>query len=529
MANKVRKFSFLFMLVGGLLTGFAVTFPDTVGFIEWVSMIPMAVALMILCDSDRIKGRRAYLFGLLYFMSFYLVAFHWFLAMYPMEFTGMSRASALVVVMVAWIGLSGFQAVGSAFLFPIFAKLSKTEAVKRFPIFKPLLAASLFAIFEWLQTFGWWGVPWGRLPIGQAYDSVMIQSASLFGSYFLTFCIVAVNFLLAYGFIYGKKKKLAAILCASVFCFNLVSGIIISASYKETGKKVTAAAIQGNISSGDKWNSDKLTQTLDVYEKYTIEAAEKGAELVVWPETAIPYNITENSELRSYVSRLANETKVTIMVSAFTVKDGKDGLYNSIIEVRPDGSISDTVYSKRRLVPFGEFVPMRELVTVLIPPLAEIGMLKKDILPGYGSEIMDTAVGMVGCEICFDSIYEQITLEAVRDGAQVITVSTNDSWFEDSAAARMHNYQSALRAVESGRYIVRSANTGISSVIDPKGEIVRELGTLEEGYVICDVYMRDSATLYSVVGNIFVYFCIVFVVIPIIAEFVISRKHRKDE
>ena len=90
-------------------------------------------------------------------------------------------------------------------------------------------------------------------------------------------------------------------------------------------------------------------------------------------------------------------------------------------------------------------------------------------------------------------------------------ISTNDSWFSDSAALDMHNGQARLRAIETGRYVVRSANTGISSIIDPMGNVKEELGAQKEGYIVSDVYLRDQRTVYSYVGNIFVYICMAFI------------------
>ena len=141
----------------------------------------------------------------------------------------------------------------------------------------------------------------------------------------------------------------------------------------------------------------------------------------------------------------------------------------------------ETVYSKQKPVPFGEFVPYRELVMLLVPPLADIGMLENDLLVGDRSEVFDLGVGRVGSLICFDSIYESTALDSVRRGAQLLAVSTNDSWFQDSRGVWMHNAQSSLRAIETGRYVVRAGNTGVSSVIDPTGQVTAELDPLLTG------------------------------------------------
>ena len=118
-------------------------------------------------------------------------------------------------------------------------------------------------------------------------------------------------------------------------------------------------------------------------------------------------------------------------------------------------------------------------------------------------------------------------LDSARNGAELIAISTNDSWFSDSAALDMHNSQSRLRAIETGRYIVRSANTGISSVIDPLGNVKEELGALECGYVVSTVHLRSNTTPYTVIGNAFVYFCMILSAALLIVGF--YQKLRNDK
>ena len=240
------------------------------------------------------------------------------------------------------------------------------------------------------------------------------------------------------------------------------------------------------------------------------------------------YNFFKDNYIKSYVSKLAHECNVTILVSTFTEYENRSWqLYNSVIEVEPDGTFGDDMYFKQRLVPFGEFVPMREIIEVLIPPLTEIGMLSEDLVAGEESTVLDTEVGRFGCGICFDSIYEDLIRESVLGGAEIIAISTNDSWFEDSAALAMHNAQSRLRAIETGRYVVRSANTGISSIIDPMGRVMTELPANVEGYVAENVYMRDEITVYTHIGNTFVYLCMAALVAPFAVSAVVKLR-KKD-
>ena len=153
-------------------------------------------------------------------------------------------------------------------------------------------------------------------------------------------------------------------------------------------------------------------------------------------------------------------------------------------------------------------MPFRDLVMTVIPPLAEINTLDEDIPAGADSVVMELDVGNVGPLICFDSIYERNALDSIGNGAQILAVSTNDSWFTDSRGVWMHHAQSQLRAIETGRYVVRSANTGVSSVINDRGEVLELLEPLKTGYVLEEAYLSDRVTVYSVIGNAFAYVCV---------------------
>ncbi len=517
----------LWLILSGLLTSLPLILPE-LGALQWISVIPMAVILIRCALDSETRLSKLYGLGVLFFGAFYTLAYHWFFYMYPLDFIimddePMPKSVALLIVLIACFGLGLFQAVQTALIFPLFSFISRQETVKRHKIIMPFSAAALWVIFECWQTVGWWGVPWARLPIGQSNAVLLLRSASLFGSYFITFIIVAVNFCLALAICEKKLSKLGTAFAISLFALNLALGSLVTLTYKDEGETVKVAAAQGNISSIEKWGG-KTQLILDTYRELTEQAAAEGAEIIVFPETALPYVLFEHENLVEYASDLARDNDITVILSAFTRDEDSKLQYNSIIEVKKDGSFGDTVYSKQRLVPFGEFVPMRELVTFIFPTLANIGMLDDDLLSGDESVVIDSESGRIGSALCFDSIYEKVVLDSVRNGAEIIAVSTNDSWFSDSAALTMHNTQARLRAIESGRYVIRSANTGISSIIDPMGNVKEELGALERGYIVSEVTMRQINTLYSYIGNTFVYLCAAFVILIMLFKVIENSK-----
>ncbi len=493
---------FLLLLSGSVLTGLTLIFP-AIGVLQWFSLIPTVYCLMKIGGDKKIRLRKLYGYGFFSFYIFYLFPFHFFLYMYPLEFTGITKPAALAVVLVAHLGLSAIQAFFGGFVFVLYGLLARGRLAAKFTALRPVAVGGLWAVYEWTQTLGWFGVPWARLPLAQTQNTVWLQSASLFGSYFVTFIFVAFNAYIAYAFLVPDKRKAASAAAVFIMLANTLTGSVLLAFGGDKGEEITVAAVQGNISSVEKWEADSLSKTMNVYEKYTRKAAEQGADIVVWPESAIPLTISPTNPLAVKISEIAKEAGVSILVGTLTAKDGDN--FNSIMYFRADGSVSDTVYNKRRLVPFGEFVPMNGLIETLIPPLAELVLSGADATPGTDPAVTEIEGGRYGSLICFDSIYEQLSVDSVRAGAELLCVSTNDSWFADSAALYMHNSQSQLRAIETGRYVVRAANTGVTTVFDPKGKAVAGLEPHTDGQVTVKVRLISEKTLYTVIGNLFVY------------------------
>ncbi len=511
--TEKKGFRFLLLGASGLLTGLTLVFP-TIGLLEWLTLIPAGIFLLEVSADPSVKLRRLYGYGLFFFYCYYLTIFHWFVKLYPLNFIdGMTKGAAMTVVLVAWLGLSLLQALFGGFAFVCSALLLRRGLAKRYPLLCPFLVAGVWAVYEWTQTLGWWGVPWGRLPLGQINYLVGLQTAAWFGSYFVTFLLVAVNLCLAQILCRILKNRTykdwrlwrgGVIAVAAMLVFQYGAGTVLwLAGTPKTNETVRVAVIQGNISSHEKWNAASGQKSREVYREYTVKAAEAGARIVVWPETALPYTLREDNGVGRFVSELAKETNTTILVGAFTTV--KEGDYNSIVCFTSDGEMHETVYFKRRLVPFGEFVPLRGLIETLIPPLAELVMSGDDTMQGEEANAFVLEEGTVGSLICFDSIYESLTRESVQAGAELLCLSTNDSWFTDSAALYMHNAQAQLRAIESGRYVARAANTGISTMISPQGEVLCDLPPLEGGVLVEDLPLQNHMTLYTRTGNLFVW------------------------
>lgn len=519
MKERILNARLPYLLLGAVLTGLTLVFP-TLGFLEWISMIPLFLGAYRLAEDPSTGLRRAYLYGFLTVFAYYFVVYHWFTYLYPLDFVGMDHLSSLVVVLAGWIGLSLLQAIPGGLVLLLFVLLHRTGRVRRTPMLRPIAFAALWIVFEWSSTLFWTGVPWGRLCLGQSEYLPILQTASLLGSYFISFLILLVNGLLAFAILYRPTVRCAipcVVLAFSILLSNLLLGLGISSSSTAAEDTLQVAVVQGNVNSHEKWGPDSLAITKRVYGEKTRLAAEEGAELVVWPETAFPYTLNLNPSLSEYVSSLASECGVTLIIGALYADEDGNG-YNALYLVHPDGRIEEDVYAKRHLVPFGEYVPMRELIMTLIPPLANLSALKTELTPGTDSALFETPWGRIGGLICFDSIYEELALDSARDGAELLVLSSNDSWFFDSAAIYQHEAQAKLRAIETGRYLVRSGNTGISTVISDRGEHLVWIDALVEGYAVTEVEMKSTPTLYTQVGNLFVFLCLAGILVILFAD-----------
>ncbi len=547
---RLKRIFFVF----GILTALPFVF-RWLFLLSYVSLIP--VAYMMIKYGGNIKKRKAFSLGFLFGLGYFGVLYFWFTRLYPMEFADITPFQSIIIVLVCWLGLALVQSIEIGFVMLAYRLIKPSKN-------KPLLGGALFiglwVVFEFQETLGWRGVPWGRLAVSQSIAPVLQQSASLFGSYFVSAVIVAVNVFLALALYYvydseGKefKEKLISSLKArksvifasvalGIFTLNLLFGVIRLAAFNEKdGKEITAAVIQGNISSLEKWETNAATKTTDKYIELTRKCVEKsktGVDIVVWPETVIPTTLNyKNSKLVSKISEMAKELSVTVFVGAFDIQQEEYTYetreYNAIYIFYPDGTMGEDRYHKRHLVPFGEYTPMEDLILALLPVLGSLNILSEPLAQGTDSEIFDTEHGKIGSLICFDSIYEMLAVDAVRDGAELITLSTNDSWFSDSAAVWQHNSHAALRAIETGRYVVRAANTGVSSVITPEGRVIAKIKPLETNYETATVYMRQGRTLYSYIGNAFVLIAFLFVVViaayPRIKKLIEDSKNRPQK
>ncbi len=456
-------------------------------------------------------------------LGYFLTVFHWMFGMYPLAFIpGMTADYAAVIVTLCWLLLSLLQAVCFAPAFLLLSLLSRTSLVRRAPVLLAPLYASLYTLFEWGQNFTWMGVPWGGQMLGQMENAPLLGTASLFGAHYISFVILLVNGLFAYGLwrVRALKKHHPSLLplrCYAAFgaaililCGNLLAGGLALLTQEPQGEPIRVAVIQTNHASLDKTQASN-PEIWDVAKELAREAAAAGADCILYSETILTVSYPDSPYYRAELCELSREFGVVQIIGGYHYeREGEETLFfNSLYYIDENGVFSDIIYDKRHLVPFGEYLPWDAFFESVFPFITEL-LRDSELSPGEAPNNFEGSLGEIGALICFDSIYPLLTAESVKDGADFLVLATNDSWFSGTAALRQHVAHATLRAVESGRYIARSAATGESMIITPTGEHTAVVSESTRGYAIGEVYPTDRNTLYTTVGELFPILCAVF-------------------
>ena len=257
LTDKLYK-RILLLIISGALTGLSVTFPK-IGILCWITLIPFAVFMISAATDKKRRLISLYGYGFIFFMSFYLVNYYWFINLYPLEFIdGMPRSAALFIVFMGTVGTSLLQAVTGALIFPIFALIARSRLGQKLSFLQPVLIAALWTALEWSYTLGELAFPWSRLAISQTDLPIGIQTASLFGSYFISFLIVLVNSYAAYGLVGALTRgdrarssaiRLSTLICCSALIFQYGAGLCLWLfnAPSDDRQTVRVAAIQGSI------------------------------------------------------------------------------------------------------------------------------------------------------------------------------------------------------------------------------------------------------------------------------------------
>jgi apolipoprotein N-acyltransferase len=417
----------------------------------------------------------------------------------------------VVQVMTMYGGLSSVVAtlVGSLLvaylaLFPGLFALFVGLAVRRFGVAGVWLAPFAWVAGEWVRSSFGGGFPWALLGSSQASVVPIAQLASVTGVYGLSWIVALVGTAAAAVALSQRKAHRWAAAGVGVLLFAVAAAgalRVAEGSLTQSGEVIRVGLVQGNIDQANKWDPAYREPIMRRYIDLSRQAIGGGAALVIWPEAATPFFFDVDAAMAEPVRRLAVESRTPFIIGSDEFERGAtretNRIFNSAVLVGADGR-SQGSYRKMRLVPFGEYVPLKQLL-FFVGPLVEA---VSDFSAGDEPVVLNAGGRRVSVAICYESVYPWIARAFVARGSQLLATITNDAWFGRSSAAFQHFEQGALRAVEQGRYVVRAANTGISGAVDPYGRPIAQTGLFETVAITVDVRLLNHRTIYSYLGDV---------------------------
>jgi len=369
-------------------------------------------------------------------------------------------------------------------------------AVSRFKGLTAVLFGSfLFVSLEFIrgENLGDLSYPWAL--VGESLvNSPFLKLSALFGVYFLSFFVVLVGGLISLW-------SLRSIISALIMLFF---GILWNFVYKlpEPSGEIKVAILQPNILPRLDFDPKEWEETFKAYREITENLGE--LDLVVASESAFPGIHTHSQNSQKIVSEILGRTKAPILFGTGGVeRDTILRYYNRALLVDTSGKIVG-FYDKVRLVPFGENLPFYEFLPEFI---REIELGQGNYSRGRGFYPISYGNLKIGVMICYESIFSGIGKRLVDNGANVLAVITSDGWFGKSLGPVEHFYLGIPRAVETGRYLIRSAKTGISAIIDPEGRVVESLELYTRGSIVGSVKLYEHRTPFVSFGFLFPYLC----------------------
>jgi len=470
-------------------------------------IVPLALVFPILLLEAIERGRgkwSPWLLGWLAGTVFWVVSTNWVIPVMH-HYGGLPQllAVACLIGMGAILGTLWGLATGIAslvstgwriWLFP--AAWISLGILQRFPPFGFTWTGPASAFVDW---------PW------------LMQSLPVWGATGLGWCVVAVSSAV-WGLLRGHARRSASA-GLGLSGVALIVAVVIAPVPEPSGEALRVAVIQPGTTLEQKWDPSQAREIADRVWTMTAEAAVRGADLVLWPESAVPYRLDSDAAYAEVVEQMAEQFGIEIVLNSVAALEG-GGYSNSAFLVTPEG-VSTVRYDKVYLVPFGEFVPAWARLAFTESLVREVGAFA----PGKIPVVLPARVP-TGVAICFEVVFPDLIAAQVRGGAQLLTTLTNDGWYGFSWAPRQHFAQVRLRAAESRRWFARAALTGISGFVDPTGRVVSRLEVGENGILTESVQPMTGLTPRTRFGDWWAALCAVATIVLVATSMAIRRPRR---
>lgn len=389
------------------------------------------------------------------------------------------------VIPFLWIALPGFLALFQASAYWVVARTIHQ------PLAKVLMIAVLWSLMDYLKgTIIMTGFPWNLY--GYIWGTSISQVTSIVGIYGLSLLTAVLLFSFA------SRSALFMVTCTSVFIGFFVWGERIVRTNTNALTGVNIRLVQASIPQNTKWLADHFRENFERHLMISLQEAERPLNLIIWPEASIPTFIAKYPTLREALADIVPDNGFVLVGGPRQSENGEKKVYTSLFVLDQKGDIADT-YDKTHLVPFGEYMPFKGYL-----PIAKLTPGEQDYSPGTGLKVIKLpGIPSFTPLICFEAIFPGNVTPAALAGGEVerpewLLNQTNDAWYGNSTGPYQHLQSVRIRAIEEGLPLIRSANNGISAVIDPYGRILYRLGLDDVGYLDFDLPKPIDPTYYSI-------------------------------
>jgi apolipoprotein N-acyltransferase len=494
MPQKITLKDSLLAILTGLLLIFSFPKWDN-EWLAWIAFIPLFLAL------EKKTPARAFLLGWISGFVFFFGSLNWIIT------------TIVTYGQIPWI--IGFL----AFLFMVLILACYTGAFAwgittcalHLPLPRMVYAPVLWTALEFIRGHFFLPFPWASLGYSQYLQLPLIQIADMTSVYGVSFLILLVNtvlseFVLIFYF-HGKEEKPRFPFSwrPVIITFFIVLGVLVYGKTKlvlsgGNEKTVKLSVIQGNIEQGKKWDEKYRNDTLAEYERLSTEAAQNRPDLIVWPETAVPFLYERELKYREGLIQFVKTLHTPVLFGSPSIDPSPAGdeWFNSAYLLNSDG-VPAGRYDKINLVPFGEYVPFHPLLFFVNKLTDGIGDFKR----GKEPTVFALAGHPAGTLICFEVIFPELFRQFVDKGAVVMTTITNDAWFGATSAPYQHFSMVVFRAIENRTPVARAANTGISGFIDSRGRILETTRLFVPAQLTHELKYYGERTFYTRYGDVF--------------------------
>lgn len=336
------------------------------------------------------------------------------------------------------------------------------------------------------------GFTWGQLAQSQHDLGFVLRSAAWGGAWLVALQVVAVNALVASA--WSERRNLSAATARLAAAGAVLLAALPLPASEATGRPVDVAVVQGNIPEDQAPSYEKDRVILENHVRLT-ESVPPEADLILWPESSVGIDPRRDEEVGAALRDAARGAGAPMIVGGTLARD--DGRYQVMAYlVSPEGAIVDQ-YQKTHLVPFGEYVPARDLLGWL-PAIDQVPL---DAVPGDDPVVFDVAGGRVAPVISFEADFGSLAASRIGDGGRLLVVLTNTSTWRHSWASAQHVAMSQVRAAESGVYVAHGALTGVSAFVDPAGEVLERSDLWEPDVLMRTVRFAIGASFYARTGD----------------------------